>query len=335
MPDFTFNVISNSSVGNTAFDITLGNVTIGTIETITVTDDDLIFDDEASNGGQTVDASSQVLAADIGVGVAGQVVQSVFVNTITNTTTGETGNAHLIRIYTGTDPSNPGSQNGEYYWAFDIEVSPGDVITQSGTNFVGQVAFSDIACFTAGTLIKTNRGELAIECLVAGDMVLTMDNGYQPIRWIGSTKVKAQGDLAPILIRKGALKNKRDLRVSPQHRMLLQGWQAELLFGQTEVLVPAKSLLNDCSITRDEGAEVEYFHMLFDTHEIVWAEGALSESFHPGEQGWNSFDQATRDEILLLFPQLAEQNFNSYSQTARVCLKNKESALLAPMVTAH
>ncbi len=128
-------------------------------------------------------------------------------------------------------------------------------------------------CFTRGTLIKTDQGERPIEELAAGDMVLTMDHGYQPIRWIGSSKRAATGDLAPILIRKGALGNDRDLRVSPQHRMLLQGWQAELLFGELEVLATAKSLLNDHSILRDEGGEVEYFHMLFDTHEIIYAEG--------------------------------------------------------------
>ena len=187
---------------------------------------------------------------------------------------------------------------------------------------------SDPICFTRGTLIKTDQGEVAIEELAAGDMVLTMDHGYQPIRWIGSSKRAAKGDLAPILIRKGALGNDRDLRVSPQHRMLLQGWQAEMLFGEVEVLATAKSLLNDHSILRDEGGAVEYFHMLFDTHEIIYAEGCPSESFHPGKQGWKALDQATRDEILTLFPQLADGNFNDYGPAARVSLKHKEGKLL-------
>jgi hypothetical protein len=160
-------------------------------------------------------------------------------------------------------------------------------------------------------------------------MVLTMDHGYQPIRWIGSSKRAATGDLAPILIRKGALGNNRDLRVSPQHRMLLQGWQAEMLFGELEVLATAKSLLNDHSIIRDEGGEVEYFHMLFDTHEIIYVEGCPSESFHPGKQGWKALDQATRDEILTLFPQLADGNLNDYGPSARTSLKHKEGKFLS------
>ena len=155
-----------------------------------------------------------------------------------------------------------------------------------------------------------------------------MDRSYQPIRWIGSSKRPATGDLAPILIRKGALGNSRDLRVSPQHRMLLQGWQAEMLFGEEEVLATAKSLVNDHSILRDEGGKVEYFHMLFDTHEIIWAEGAPSESFHPGEQGWKALDQATRDEIVTLFPELADGRFEDYGASVRKSLKKNDGQLL-------
>lgn len=328
MPIFNFRVISNTSVGNPPGDIFLGNVTIGPIEIMSVDDDDAVFDDEATNGGQTRDLSSQVLAADIGVGVAGQVVQSVFVNSIVNTTTGESGNAHLIRIYNGTDPANPGGQNGEYYWAFDIDISTGDEIVLTGANFVGQVPFADIICFAKGTLIRTPTGDRLIEDLSVGDTIETLDYGPQPIRWIGSTKRKALGDLAPILIRKGTLGNQRDLRVSPQHRMLLQGWQAELLFGENQVLATAKSLINDHSIVRDEGGEVTYFHFLFDTHQIIWAEGCLSESFHPGKQGWSSLDQAARDEILALFPELADGRFDSYGPSARLSLKHKEGRLV-------
>ena len=184
-------------------------------------------------------------------------------------------------------------------------------------------------CFTSGTVIKTQIGERPIEELAAGDMVVTMDHGPQPIRWIGSSKRPAIGKFAPILIRKGALGNTRDLRVSPQHRMLLSGWHAEVLFGEREVLATAKSLVNDHSILSEEGGEVEYFHMLFDTLEIVYAEGAPSESFHPGPEGWKALDEPTRNEILELFPQLANGNFDSYGPSARASLKYKEGSLLS------
>lgn len=190
-------------------------------------------------------------------------------------------------------------------------------------------------CFTSGTLITTQTGNFPIEDLSQGDMVLTMDHGYQPIRWIGSSKRKATGHFAPILIRKGTLGNERDLRVSPQHRMLLQGPMAEILFSEAEVLATAKSLINDHSIVPLEGGEVEYFHILFDTHEVIYAEGAPSESFHPGEQGLKSLDKATQDEVIELFPCLAQGDFESYGPSARMGLNHKEGILLSQYALAQ
>ena len=233
----------------------------------------------------------------------------------------DAGNMFLVNSdWAGTDLNS-----GSWPQIQSIDVTS---VTDGYHGAMTQDDFQSFVCFTRGTLIKTDQGERPIEELAAGDMVLTMDHGYQPIRWIGSSKRAATGDLAPILIRKGALGNDRDLRVSPQHRMLLQGWQAEMLFGELEVLATAKSLVNDHSILRDEGGEVEYFHMLFDTHEIIYAEGCPSESFHPGQQGWKALDQATRDEILTLFPQLADGTLNDYGPAARMSLKHKEGKLL-------
>ena len=175
----------------------------------------------------------------------------------------------------------------------------------------------------------TDRGEVPIEELEEGDLVQTMDNGLQPIRWIGSTVRKAHGHLAPICIKEGTLDNARDLFVSPQHRMLVTGWRAELLTGEAEVLASAKSLVNDSTITRVEGGEVEYFHMLFDQHEIVFAEGSPSESFHPGQEGWKALDEATRDEILELFPELAGDQFENYGPTARTNIKFGDGQVLS------
>jgi hypothetical protein len=185
-----------------------------------------------------------------------------------------------------------------------------------------------VVCFVAGTRIATLDGEVEIETLQAGDMVLTMDSGYRPIRWIGSTKVSAVGNLAPILFRKGTLSNTRDLMVSPQHRMFLSGWQAEILFAENEVLAAAKHLVNDNSVVRVEGGEVEYFHILFDEHEIIFAEGSPSESFHPGREGWGALSEETRAEILTLFPQLAGVNFDAYGPSARTTLKGHEAQLV-------
>jgi len=182
-----------------------------------------------------------------------------------------------------------------------------------------------IVCFARGTRILTANGERPIEELAVDDLVITLDHGAQPIRWIGSARVPAVGAMAPIVIEAGVLGNHSRLKVSPQHRMLLSGWQAELLTGEEEVLVAAKMLVNDQTIRREEGGMVEYFHMLFDSHEIVIAEGAPSESFHPGKQGWGTLAEEARAEILTLFPMLEGENFDAYGPSARYSLTKREA----------
>jgi Ca2+-binding RTX toxin-like protein len=200
----------------------------------------------------------------------------------------------------------------------------GAAVTGSGLTFDN----TNVACFVRGTQIATRRGSVPIEELKAGDEVITMDHGFQKIRWIGATSVPAAGDLAPVVIRKGAMGNERDLRVSPQHRMLVRGWHVELMFGQKEALVPAKALINDETVFPLEGGTVDYFHMMFDRHELVYAEGIPSESFHPGHVGLGSFAEDTREEILTLFPQLRE-DAGSYSEHVRPSLKVREAKVLA------
>lgn len=187
---------------------------------------------------------------------------------------------------------------------------------------------SILACFAQGTRIETASGLRNIESLKAGDLVRTLDNGFQPIRWIGSSTQPATGDMAPIRFSKGALGNDRDLLVSPNHRMLLADWRAEMLFGLPEALVPAKSLINDESIRRIEGGNTTYFHMMFDRHEIVFSEGVASESFYPAADIMDEFEAATRSEILALFPEL-RAGVSGYGPTARTVLLPHESALLA------
>jgi len=85
-----------------------------------------------------------------------------------------------------------------------------------------------VTCFLEGTLIETVNGPRAIEDLQLGDLIPTMDSGDQPIRWVASSRIVGNPKAAPIRIEAGALGNTRDLYVSPQHRILLTGWRAEL-----------------------------------------------------------------------------------------------------------
>jgi Ca2+-binding RTX toxin-like protein len=217
--------------------------------------------------------------------------------------------------------------------SFDVIFAGGDDesgtvnVLDSGGNTVSTITFSEIesiVCFARGTMIETPTGAVAIEDLAAGDLVLTHDNGAQPIRWIGSRTVEAKGNLAPVVISEGTLGNDRELRVSPLHRMLITHWRAELMFGEPEVLVPAKHLVNGDTIYTAEGGEVEYFHMLFDQHEIVTANGAASESFHPGAQAMNSLEDAMREEIFSIFPNLRSETDDAVPM-ARLSLKTAEA----------
>ncbi len=183
-----------------------------------------------------------------------------------------------------------------------------------------------IPCFTPGTLIATPEGPRPVEALAPGDMVLTRDNGPQPVRWAGRRAVGGRGDHAPVRFAPGAIGNDRELVVSPQHRVLVEGWRAELLFGADEVLVAARHLVNGDTIHRAPRDRADYIHILFDRHEIVTAEGVATESFHPGDYVLAG-DAAIRAELTTLFPELAAPGRGW--DTARPVLRRAEAALLA------
>ncbi|WP_374633803.1 Hint domain-containing protein [Paracoccus sp. (in: a-proteobacteria)] len=174
-------------------------------------------------------------------------------------------------------------------------------------NFANELAdYTIVPCFARGTMILTARGECAVEDLVIGDRVTTADHGDQEIRWIGSREVAAQDNFAPVCVKKGALGNDRDLWLSPQHRVLVSGDKARLLFDKDEVLVAVKALVNDRDILVKPGGMVEYFHILLDLHEVVFANGTAAESLYLGEQALRGFSRAARDEITSLFPELEQ-----------------------------
>lgn len=182
---------------------------------------------------------------------------------------------------------------------------------------VGIVAFEDglIPCFTAGTRIATPDGLRLIEDLAVGDLVETADQGPMPLRWIGRRRVAgpelAQNpNLLPVRISAGALGHHlpaRDLLVSRQHRILVASRVAERMFGASEVLIAAVMLvpLPGIYIDRSVG-EIDYIHLLFDGHELVFAEGTRSESLYFGAETERAMTQAGRAEIAQLFPELTD-----------------------------
>lgn len=201
-------------------------------------------------------------------------------------------------------------------------------VSNGANNDTGLVNVSSVPCFVSGTLIQTPEGEKPVERLALGQLVDTQDDGPQPLRWIGRRTVRAQGDLAPIRIRAGTFGDHRDLLVSPQHRVLVRDSLAELLFGEGEVLVAAKDLVNDHSVTRVEGRAVTYVHLMFDKHQVIYSEGLPTESFLPGPQTTELFEQPIVDEICAIFPELDPDTGQGYSPAARRTLRKYEAQVL-------
>lgn len=153
-----------------------------------------------------------------------------------------------------------------------------------------KLAESACVSFTRGTNIALADGrQVPVQDLRAGDKILTKDNGAQKLRWIGMQTVRATGAFAPIVISAGALNNINDLTVSPNHRLFIYQRVDKLGAGQSEVLVKARNLINGTSVVSAEGGFVDYFQLLFDKHEIIFAEGIAAESMF--------IDMATRPVV--------------------------------------
>ena len=197
------------------------------------------------------------------------------------------------------------------------------------------VPYTDLTeppCFTAGSQICTPLGLVDVADLEVGDRIPTMDHGLRRICWIGRTRLptvvqQQNPKFRPVTIRQGALGAGlplQDMQVSPQHRILVTGWRAELLFGEAEVLVPAIKLCNGDTIFQSEDvADVTYIHIMFDAHEIVWVDGVATESYLPAAHDRSPI--AT--ELRAIFPELADRYTGI--PTARPCVSDRRAFVLA------
>lgn len=177
------------------------------------------------------------------------------------------------------------------------------------------VSNTNVVCFAAETLIDTSEGAVAAGDLTTDDLVRTRDAGFQPVRWTGhrhlsAVDLAAVPDLRPIRIKAGALGDSipaLDLVVSPQHRILIRSRIAQKMFDTFEVLVAAKQLLAvDGVEVAEDLTQVTYVHFLFDDHQIVFSNGAETESLHTGSQALKSVGPAAREEIFSIFPELRD-----------------------------
>ena len=170
-----------------------------------------------------------------------------------------------------------------------------------------------VTCFTAGSLIDTETGSRLIESLQPGLRIRTLDHGLQTLHWIGRRLVLPQEQarfpaLCPIEIEKhalGAHMPARRTRVSPWHRLLVSDTSFSAFFDQPRLLCAAKSLVGRAGVRQTlPGDTVEYLHIVFDRHEVVFVDGQPSESFFPDGSGLAALSPLARTELFTLFPEL-------------------------------
>ena len=195
------------------------------------------------------------------------------------------------------------------------------------------VTINTTPCFVAGTLIRTPSGLRRVEDLRVGDRVVTRDNGAQVLRWVGTTRRVAGGPDAPIIFERNAIGDHGAVAFSPNHRVLVKSPHVAMLFEGDEMLVKAAHLVNEKTIRQQTGSGVvTYCHLLFDRHEIIFANGLESESYHPGAETLGSFDNSTKQELFDLFPELET---GDYGPIARPCLRAHEGRLLSQVYALH
>jgi hypothetical protein len=234
--------------------------------------------------------------------------------------------------YSITLGSNNTGNNTTTAFITNSPMVPGQTYEFTSEGNIGNsdgVLYSQFACFTLGTSIKTAEGDRSIEQLSIGSLVQTRDNGLQPIRWIGQRCVPAIGSMAPISFRKGTLGAVRDTLVSPNHRMLVTGEATQLLLGVDEAFVAAKHLINGQTILRRPNGLVFYIHIMFDRHEVICGDGVWSESFFADGCGLGVLNSDQMNEILSLFPELKGQRT---AQLAKPGTKAYEGRVIAEML---
>lgn len=301
-------------------------------DAITIGDDATLDNIETKKGDDTITIGDNLFADDIKTGDGND-----------NVTIGDNGVVDDIDAGKGDDTVAV----GDFFTADQVKMKNGDDLVISGTggsiddldggngndtldsdtNYPNATNFETI-CFMRGTRIDTETGSVPIETLRVGDRVRTLDHGIQTIRWIESSRLPGHGIHAPVRIAAGALGNTRALWVSQQHRILISGYDTNLHFGEPEVLIAAKNLVGLPGVEIRDVPCVEYFHMLFDRHEIVFSEGIESESFFPGAVGMDVLSEEALEKLYQAFPAL-ESRPESFGQTARLVLKSFEARLLA------
>lgn len=290
--------------GSGGFQLTLKADAEPTI--VEINDNDLVFDevDSSQHIAETVTIDGETVAGGTTIHSAYDLIN--------------TGSGHKVTsFHFGGD----GYQQGPVDGIASTEVmTPGQTYTfnYERTSHQQNNQYTDfVSCFVSGSRIATAQGLASVETLCVGDRLRTADHGNQPLRAVLRRKVTTAElaripDLRPVRIAAGALGQglpERDLRVSPQHRLLVRSQIAARMFGIPEALISARKLvglpgIQDC----DARDGLTYLHLVLDRHEVIFAEGAPTESLFLGPGAIASLTPAARAELRVVFPDLSARS---------------------------
>lgn len=306
-------------------DFTVVEAGVLTIEEVNGVDDGAVND--FTHGPNSFDAGDQeVIASSVSGIPVGNTIDARYSVEIT----GSDGSSGTIYVLFQNEEPWGGSTAPYPYIISTIPLDPSVTYT-FGTNSVeGFVDVDDLyICFAKGTKILTDKGEKPIEDLQMGDQLVTKHNGAKTIKWIGSSSVNAMGKAAPVVFEPYSINNTERLELSPLHKIVREGWDTELLFGEDEVFVEAKSMINGGTIRQVPRKRITYYHIMLDSHEVIYANGAEAETLYLGKGARAFMTQEQLDEVFSIFPELMDENPAIRGKHLLPSLTNKEGQLLA------
>lgn len=173
----------------------------------------------------------------------------------------------------------------------------------------GPVRLADAlaGAFAEGTrILMADGSQQPVEALEPGALVLTRDHGGQVLRWRGSVRLRAEGAFAPVVVAPGLMGNPRPLAVSPHHRLFLYRRDARPLAGAADLLVQARHLVDGQDIRQRPGGVVVYHGLVFDAHEVIYAEGVPCESLRVSPETLTRLPEDLAEPLGAAFPGLRQ-----------------------------
>lgn len=247
---------------------------------------------------------------------------------------------YVIKVDINGDGDISDNVDQQYFFTLDPDGTPANMaLIQSGRMALTNVNLAPPSlpvCYCKGTEICAPSGLRKVETLMAGDHVLTADGATRQVLWVGSTRIslatlKVNSLLWPISIAANAFGRglpSTDLRVSPQHRILIEHPVCELLFGEPAVLVAAKHLVGTLAETEMPTGDVEYFHVLLEDHDMLVTNGLATESFQPARRMIDVMDEAPRLRLEAQLRALGEERLLTRKDRYRSLRRNEALVLL-------